>query len=169
MSTADTYDDLEDEHDDEQPDDSPVIRKLRKEARDGRKAQKRIGELEAKVFSYESQAAITAAGLTLNERQQRALLRELEPGTAPTPETLRSIAGDLGFDVPAINDGNQTAEEDAVQKVIVNASAGANTGGVPDTLTPKEFAGWDMARRVDFMNRHPEKMAALERGESVRM
>lgn len=164
MSNTDVdFDELEDEQDD----DSPVIRKLRTQLRNARKDSKDADTLRAKLHEYESRDAFTAADLGFNPSQQRAVLNELADPNDLSPEALRAASTRLGLYTPPNND--QDAGDAAAQAAIAAASAGAAVTATDGMLKPAEFAAWDMARRVDFMERHPEHFAAIERGETVRL
>lgn len=167
MSNVDPDFDPDDELDpDDHDNNNSAVRDLRRKLKRAETKAERAAELEAELFTYRSRDAFTAAELKLNDAQQRATLNELSDKTDLSPEALRTAATTLGFYTPP----DPTAGEDAdAQRAMAAAAAGSGSASVEGQLKPQEFAAWDMARRVDFMTRHPEKFAAIERGETVRV
>ncbi len=165
MSDTFEFEDDEDQDLEERPDDSSVIKDLRKQAKDGRRAARERDSLKAENLSLKNERLIRQAGLDkLNERQQKAVLREIE-GEA-TAESVKEIALDLGF----IQAEDENHDEDDAQEQMANAAANGNTGRTSsDTLTAADFAKWDMPRKKDFIDRYPEKFAALKRNENVKL
>lgn len=162
-------DDFDDEYDDNEPDqhdDTPVIRKLRKELRDAKKDSKRAAELEKELFAYKSRDAFTNAGLELNDRQRKALLSQLDDPNDLSPTSLKTLAIEFGWAQP---DEQANQADEVAQQAIVAAAQGAKNSGPINHVSPDDFKSWDMPRRKDFYDRYPEKFAALERGETVRM
>lgn len=162
---SDTDDFYEDDEDDQN--DSAVIKGLRKKAREGAQAIKERDELRSENQSLKARTYLNDAGLSgLKPSQQKAVLALVEGD--PSVEALKEAAVELGFVEP---DTSGAASEDA-QRQMAGAAANAGTSGggnVTDMVTPQDFGTWDMTRRVDFMDRHPEKFAALERGETIRV
>lgn len=170
MSQTDLYDEDDDteDGDDGQQDDNSVIRKLRGSLKEANKRAKITDEERAELAQHRASAALSGAGLELNPRQQSALLKELgdEPLTA---DNLRTVAVELGFAEPVVD--QEADAEAAAQAAIAAASKGANLSGssVTGIITAEEYGSWDVARRSDFRNRHPEAIKAFQRGESVRV
>lgn len=164
MSNVFTDDDEPDQDDDEFQDDTPVITTLRKRLREAEKKGRRTDELETELAGYRAKEALAAAGLNLNERQQRALIRELDGDL--NADTARTAAIELGF----ITD--EQAETDAAeaeaQRQMAAASAGASTNRGDGMVTAQEYGEWDAPRRQAFQQSHPDALKAFQRGESVR-
>ncbi len=163
--TTEFDDDIEDEEDQDDPNDSSVIKTLRREAKDGRKAAKERDQLKSEIVSLRNEKLFRSSKAShLSEKQQRAVLSNIE-GEA-TVELIDAEALDLGF----IQAEDENHDDDDAQEQMANAAANGNTGrSSSDTLTAADFGSWDMPRKKDFIDRYPEKFAALKRGENVKL
>ena len=126
----------EDEFDDEfQPieGENDVIRQLRSKANKASKLEKQNSELAAKIAVLEQRSAFTDAGLTLSDKQQKALLAAHDGEF--NREALRSTAAELGFitlDEPD-EDAQRRETALATQGVIADASRGSRPpAGAPN-------------------------------------
>lgn len=96
----------------ETPDDSPVIRDLRDKA-------KRTDDAEAKVTNLERENVLLRSGLTLNDKQIKALTAAHDGDW--TPEGITATATELGFSKPPDEPAEPkipTAETDAMRRAV---------------------------------------------------
>lgn len=166
------FDDIVDDDDDpdlnDNPDDSSVMKRLRKQAREGRTAVRERDALKEENVTLRNEKLLREAKLdSLKPSQQNAVLRGLE-GEA-TVESLKAQALELGFieaEPEPEPDPDEVAQE---QMADAAANGGKERGNSADTITVADFAKWDMPRKKDFITRYPDKFAALKRGEKVRL
>lgn len=164
---SDTFVDDDQQHDDDleidHPDDSDLLRTLRKQLRAANKKGKRVDELETKVRTLEGERLISTAGLgNLTDRQRQMLLREV--GDEITVEKLKEAAVELGWAEAEPDPGEQQIDE---HTAISNAGRGAQGKGGSE-ISPETVSSWDEQRRRDFRKQHPAEWESLKRGETVR-
>lgn len=166
---SDAHDDLVDDDDDpdlnDDPDDNSVIRKLRKDARDGKAAVRENATLKAENATLKNEKLMRQAGLdSLSEKKQRAILGDIEGEV--TVDALKASAIDLGY-----LEAKEEDDDDEAQQQMADAAATTNAGQhkAQDTMTAADFAKLDMKAKKDFIQRNPEKFEALKRGESVKL
>lgn len=141
------YDDEQDE--DEQGSQDPEwLRNLRREAKTGKKAQKRLNDLEAQLKSYERRDALREAGLNLNDTQRKLLERGYEGEW--TPDGVRQFAIEAGWAQPAEPD----VPEQEVQAIQRMASAAVGAG----EAAPNE----DFFAKLEGAQTEQEAMAIIE-------
>lgn len=157
---SDTYTDDDLMQDDDR--DTDLVKTLRNQLRDAKKRSKEADELREKLTTYERKEALRDAGLTLNDKQLRAL-QAAHDGDFDA-ESIRQTAVELGF--AAAPEPSETDEALEAQERITAASAGAGPaqGGV---ITPDTFLSWPTDKRREFMAQHPRATDALKRGEEV--
>lgn len=165
---SDLYvDDDTEQHDDdltvEREDDTPLIRKLRRDLKAAQRKGKRVDDLESKVRTLEGAQTLASAGLDkLTERQRQTLLREV--GDEVTTEKLREAAIELGWAEAEPDPAEADVDE---HDAISRAGKGAQGKGSSE-ITPQAAASWDHQRRREFMKQHPAEWDALKKGETVR-
>lgn len=84
----------DDEYDD-QPQEPQHVRDLRKQLKEANKRAKEADELREKVTLMERRSALSAAGLSINDRQFKALQAAHEGDW--TPDAVKATAVDLGW------------------------------------------------------------------------
>lgn len=155
-----------DEHDDDNDSqgDTPAIRQLRqrhKELADkAKQAEERAAAAEERLRERDFRDA--TATLNLNDRQRAALRREWEQDGSD-PDKLRPLAVEMGY-APAEFD-EATAERQAHER-LERTSTGATPSG-SGLISGSDYASWPTAQRDRFRRDHPDKFAALKRGEKV--
>ncbi len=127
MSTAQTTNaDLDLDDDDDDDNSQSDVPSLRKEVKRLSKENRRLAGLETENASLKTTLAIRDAGLTLNDRQLKALLATHDGES--TPELLRKTAEELGFAEPIPD--NDPADE-AAHSQLEAARKGASTVSQP--------------------------------------
>lgn len=157
-------DDVFAELDDDDPDNTPLVKKLRSQLRSAQKDLKELSDLREENGKLKTSAVIKEAGLDLKPSQVTALLaahgdKEL------TPDLLHETAVDLNWAEPK---EDVPAEDLEATDRIAAATNGAATGrAATGSLTVADAASWPIDKQTRFMQQHPDKWEALKRGEPV--
>lgn len=161
----DDDDDLDDDDDDQvsDTDDTPLIKKLRREKKQLERENKKLKKDSDELSKRRKDDLVKESGLEeLSERKRNAVIRDAEEsGTELTKENLREIAIDLGY----IEE--QEDETKAADTRIDNAGEGAKGGKSSSKITATDVNDWDYDKRQRFFNEHRDEWEAIKRGESV--
>lgn len=159
----DDDDELDDDDLDGADDDTPLIKKLRKEKKQLERENKTLKKDQESHAEERKQNALEAAGLAeLSEKKRNAILRDIEAdGEEVTKESAKAAAIELGY---AEDENDET--EDAETR-IDKATEGAKGGKGAKKITPEDVNDWDDDKRKRFYLNHRDEWEAIKRGESV--
>lgn len=159
-------DDLLADLDPDDPDNTPLVQKLRNKLRTQAKDLKELEDLRKENSDLKRSTVIKEAGLELKPSQVTALLAA-HGDKDLTADLLRETAVDLGWAEPK---QDVPAEDLAATDRITAATAGVTTApSVAGSLTAADVGSWPMDKKVRFMNKHPDEWEALKRGEPIRV
>lgn len=162
MTDPDLHDDDLDLDDDDTGDDSPLVKKLRRQLKAANKKAAQVDELNAKVTQLEQGNVVRSAdlktpdGKALSDKQVSALLK-VHDGEL-TPEALRATAVDLGFAAPP--EPAVPPEELDTHQRVAEASAGAGAAAKVDPRSELDAIDPNLprdeaARQIEaWANRH---------------
>lgn len=152
-----------DDLDTEKPDDTDLVRDLRRQLRSKSKEVNRLKAVEEEASALKREKAFRDAKIDgLTERQMKVLANEHDGDM--TPEALRQTAIELGF----VNDeeGDQLANDLTEHEQIDSASSGSRApkGGV---ITPTMVREWGTDKILKFRAEFPDAFEQIKRGEEV--
>lgn len=146
-------------------------RRIRKDLLDNlRKAAKTPRALREENAALKREKLVRTAKLdNLSELQVSVLASQA--GDDATPEALRTLAKDLGWEVP---EPEQTDEQREQQQIDAEAQAHGDIaaasvgGGATATRQPTgaDYAQWPIDKRMRFQNEHPQLAEAMMRDPS---
>lgn len=131
-----------------------------------KEAQSRVAELEPlerepKVAEAFQKAGVDLDKLTRLERKQVLAFAEYED-----EEKLRSFIEDN--ELPTSTSTEETESPAAAEVDDFGRQHGRRPGNQAGSrITPDDFAGWSMEKKVAFLDKHPEEAEQLKRGEQV--
>lgn len=153
------YDLDDDALDSDGPDDSDLVKRLRKELRRAKRETKDLAELREENQTLKRAQALRDAKVEgLTDRQMKVLAREHEGDI--TPEAIRQTAIELGF----VSD--ETDADLAEHEQIDNASAGSRTPP-QGQITPDTVKEWSTEKIVRFREQYPDAFEQIKRGNPV--
>ena len=124
---SDDYDD----NDDFQGGDN-LVKQLRRQLKDAQKQAKEADDLRNRIAEMERREAIRGAGLSLNPRQEKALLASHDGEI--NADSLKATAAELGFIAAASQEPDTPADEQAAhQRMSLVGGGGAGDGKVDFT------------------------------------
>lgn len=158
-------DDLLADLDDDDPDNTPLVQRLRSALKARNKDLKELDDLRKENGELKRSSVIRDAGLELKPSQVTALLaahgdKEL------TADLLHETAVDLGWAEPK---QDVPPEDLEATDRIAAATTGAPTGrAATGTITAADVSDWPVDKIARFRDSHPAEFEALKRGEPVR-
>ena len=145
---------------------------LRKRAEGKEAAEARLAELEAenrrlktepKVVEALKKAGVDFEGLRPAEVQA---IKSLEfEGEAPAEDWVAKVVSDYGFPMSGGVQGEPPGNEPAAA-AVARAAQGAPAGGgtASGVVTPDDFGGWPLEKRLRFIEKYPEAEESLGKG-----